>query len=187
MTEPARLYFHFRSPYSWLASVRIGREGIPVDGIAFAGIPASLDASKGMSPRLLYLQEDIGRIAISMGLPVKLPQSFDTDWIRPNAAFWAAKQAGQGTPFMIAAFARRFQDGADLGSADVIGAIASDLGLPADDIVAAMDDEAMQKAATEATASSAEDGVCGVPFFVYQGQKFWGQDRIDYLKAAMGL
>jgi 2-hydroxychromene-2-carboxylate isomerase len=34
-------------------------------------------------------------------------------------------------------------------------------------------------------AEAEEDGVFGFPFFVYAGQKFWGNDRIEWLVRAI--
>ena len=38
-------------------------------------------------------------------------------------------------------------------------------------------EEALGRSNQEAEA----DGVFGIPFFIYQGQMFWGNDRIEWL------
>ncbi len=189
MSAQVTLFFHFRSPYSWLAVERLNRDPIPLHAIPATGIPESLDprSAGGNSPRLAYIVEDVGRIAIRLGLPVQLPRRFDTDWVRPCAAFWKAQEMGQGFAFLAAAFRERFGHGADLGQPDPIAKAAQKAGLDADVIVAAMDDSDAQEAVNAAGAEFEKQGVCGVPFFIYEGQKFWGQDRLPDLRAAMGL
>lgn len=182
-----RLYFHFRSPYSWLAVERLAMDPIGLFVVPSSGIPESLDPSAGPSPRLAYIVEDVGRITARLGLPFKLPQPFDTDWIRPNAALWRAQEQGHGFAFMVAAFHQRYRHGRDLGQADVIADAAADAGLDAQPLVDAMDDASAQADVSEAAKGFQSDGVCGVPFFIYEGQKFWGQDRLPDLRAAMGL
>ncbi len=190
MTEPVTLFFHFRSPYSWLAVERLVRDPIPLHAIPGTGIPESMavggkDAPN--APRLAYIVEDVGRIATRLGLPVQLPSAFDTDWIRPCAAFWRAQEMGHGFAFMAALFRRRFGQGADLGDADVIAEAARSLGLDDAALMAAMDDSALQDAVRAQGPAFKENGVCGVPFFLAHGQKFWGQDRLPDLRNALGL
>ncbi len=186
-----RFYFHFRSPYSWLAVERLARDPIPFHGVPAAGVPAHLDPSAGVTPRLSYLVEDVTRIAERLGLPLQWPQVMDTEWVRPNAAFWMAQRQGAGAPFVTAAFQRRFRHGEDLGEGTVIAQAASDAGLDPEPIVAAMDDEAIHKDLNRAMVGFRDDGVCGVPFFVHGTddgrQRFWGQDRLADLRASLGL
>ncbi|MGF1455454.1 MAG: 2-hydroxychromene-2-carboxylate isomerase [Alphaproteobacteria bacterium] len=190
MTDPVTLFFHFRSPYSWLAVERLVRDPLPIHGIPAIGIPESL-AVRGKdtpnAPRLAYIIEDVARIAGRLDLPVQLPQAFDTDWIRPSAAFWRAQDQGHGFAFMAALFRRRFGHGADLGDPAVIEEAGRSVGLDGAVLAAAMDDPAAQDAVTAQARLFQENGVCGVPFFVAGRQKFWGQDRLPALRYALGL
>lgn len=190
MTTPPRMYIHFRSPYSWLASERIGRDGLIVDPIAFTGVPDSLNPNKKEDPavaaRLAYMREDVTRIArLDLGLEPVWSNTHDIDWTKPALALHAAKKAGQGTAFMVAAFHARYTTGADISDPGVIGGIAESVSLDPAEIIRALDDTALEREYKMSLAPAREDRVCGVPFFVYDGQHFWGQDRYEYLKRAM--
>ncbi len=189
MTTPVRLYCHLRSPYSWLAIERLARDPVPLDAIPMSGVPEGLTPQGPDAPnakRLAYIIEDVARVAATLGLHPQIATPFDTDWIRPNAAFWYARGEGRDLAFLHAAYRARWTRGEDLGDSAVIARAAQEAGLSPELTVAAMDDAALQGECRDAAAHAAQDGVIGVPFFVYEGQKFWGQDRVDALRAAMG-
>ena len=55
------------------------------------------------------------------------------------------------------------------------------LGVGADEMVEAADDEAATAAAMAATQAAIEAGAFGVPYIVADGEPFWGQDRLGHL------
>ncbi len=183
-----RFYFHLRSPYSWLAVEQIARDPFAFEGFPIADVPASMTpggSDPAVNRRLSYIVEDVARIAGSMGVPIAFPDPFDTDWIRPNAAFWHAQSQGKGLAFLHAAYGARWREGRDLGDAGVITGVAETAGLAPEPVVAAMDDPGIHGTLNGFVAQREADGVCGVPFFVYEGQKYWGQDRLSWLRAAL--
>jgi len=195
MNAAPRLFFHLRSPYSWLAVERLMEEDIPVDAYPMAGIPSSMTSQGGNPDRLSYIGEDVTRIAKAHGLSVAWPKPFDCEWVRPCAAFLYVKEtiAGGGDPatrealvFLHALYRARFMRGQDLGQAEIVAQAAGALSLDAGAVAAAMDDPLYQTKVEAAAVLAREAKVCGVPFFTYAGQRFWGQDRIDWLKRAMG-
>lgn len=187
MDAAARFYFSFRSPYAWLAALRVTEEALPVEAIPVAGMPSSANfADPAANPaKRRYLVEDIGRLASARGIKVRWPKAVDTDWIKPHALFEWAKAQGQGEAALLALFAARFQRGEDLGEDGVLQAVAAGLGFQADAPARAVADPAVQARLAGYMDDLARDGVFGVPFFVWNGQHFWGQDRIDALKAAL--
>ena len=48
-------------------------------------------------------------------------------------------------------------------------------------IVAASKDESMSEVRSFNAQEAVEIDVVGVPSYVYRGEVFWGQDRVDYL------
>ena len=188
--DQVRFYFSFRSPYSWLAFLRIGP--------ALAKLPVELDVIPVFPPpdfpndptavpaKAAYITRDVQRIADAYGLEVKLPDKLDTDWIRPHAAFLFAKDAGKGDAFAKALFAARWQQGLDVGENAVMTNAARATGVDPDGLVAAADDEPMHKRVwTGMMQAAGEDGIFGVPYFAYRGETFWGNDRIEWLVRAI--
>jgi 2-hydroxychromene-2-carboxylate isomerase len=188
--DPLRFYFSFRSPYSWLAFHRIDD--------ALAGLPVVLDRIPVFPPpnyandpakiphKAAYIRTDVGRIAEAWGLAYRVPEKLDCDWIRPHAAFLCAKDDGKDRAFGNALYAARWSRGLDLGDDAVVRAAATEAGLDPDAVLAAASDEAFHKRVWEGMIQGAgEDGIFGVPYFVFRGDRYWGNDRIEWLVRAI--
>ncbi|MCZ6718402.1 MAG: DsbA family protein [Gammaproteobacteria bacterium] len=183
--DTVRFYFSFRSPYSWLSFYRMNRV-IPRLPLEFEFIPCfppkEFDADPRANPaKGEYITADVARFAEAYGLPLRWPRPFDTDWVRPHAAFVYAQDQGLGREFGLATHAARFSEGRDIGTDDAIGNIASSCGLNPAATVRAAGERAIHKRVLKGMEQSREDGLFGVPFFVYRGQSFMGNDRIEWL------
>lgn len=195
-----RFYYSFRSPYAWLAALRLekalGRgfsrlERIPfwepdatsrrlleADGVAFPYRPMSRE-------RHLYILEDVKRISGALGArirwPVDPPQPF---WELAHLAAIRAESLGCGEAFFWAAYGARFLDGRDICASSTIREIARDLGIDGNALANGADDESLRRQGASALASAARDRAFGVPFFVIDGRhRYWGQDRVEDMLA----
>ncbi len=188
-SEVVRFYFSFRSPYAWLALHRLPEalRGLPVrvESIPvfppkdFPNDPAALPA------KLSYVFADIERMAEAYGLTVCWPQQVDTDWPRPHAAFLYAEAAGRGWAFASEAFAARFSRGLDVGTDETLAAVAASSGLDAAGVLRAADDPEWQQRVFSGMQQGLAEGLFGVPIFIYRGERFWGNDRLDWLLRAI--
>ncbi len=66
-------------------------------------------------------------------------------------------------------------------------AIADENGMDGAALVAAADGEAVATAYAANTEEALARGVFGAPSYVYDGELYWGQDRLDFLARALGL
>lgn len=192
MPETVRFYFSFRSPYAWLAFHRIGpalaKLPVAIDPIPVFPPPNFPNDPAAVPAKAAYIGTDVGRIAAAYGLPYERPAKLDCDWIRPHAAFVRAKDEGAAEAFGKALYAARWERGLDVGENAVMADAARACGLDADAILAAADDEAMHKRVWEGMIQAAgEDGIFGVPYFVFRGERFWGNDRIEWLVRAIRI
>lgn len=188
--EPLTFYFSFRSPYAWLAFHRLGQalaglpvrvERIPVFPPAeFPNDPAAVPA------KLAYLVADVPRIAAAYGLPVRWPEAVDTDWMRPHAAYLHAEDAGRGDAFALAVYAARFSEGRNVGEDETLRRAATAAELDPDAAVRAADDPALHARVVAGLGRALRADVFGVPVFVYREQKFWGNDRLEWLVREIG-
>lgn len=187
--ETVKFYFSFRSPYAWLAYHRLEP--------AFAGVPVEVRRIPVFPPKdfpndpaalpnkLAYIREDVKRIAAAYGLRAQPPATVDIDWMRPHAAYVYAVDHGCGDAFALALYAARFSDGRDVGDDRVVRAAGAACGLDGDAVTRACDDPAAQERVMLGMAEALQDGIFGVPFFVYRGEKFWGNDRLEWLLRAI--
>jgi len=187
-TEPVRMYFAFRSPYSWMATERIAQEGIAIDPVAFIKPPAGTPPPNPItSPaKGAYVARDVVRLAKRLGFDFALPDPFDIDFSRPNNVFQLAKEEDRALAFMLAAYRARFVVGRNISEDDVLCDIAVEAGLDPDATLVAADSVDLRaRTLLDLEKTLVIDQPFGVPFFVYQGEPFWGQDRIDLLIEAV--
>lgn len=184
--ETVRFYFSFRSPYAFLAHHRIGS--------AFARVPVTVEAIPVFPPpdfpndpaavpsKLAYIVRDASRIAREYGLrPFRWGGEVRTDWMRPHAAWVFASDAGRADAFAHAVFEARFCDGRDVGADETLSEAAERCGIDPKALVRAADDPAMHQRVGLGMLQAREDGIFGVPFFAWRSERYWGNDRLEWL------
>jgi 2-hydroxychromene-2-carboxylate isomerase len=186
-----RFYFSFSSPFSWLAHHRLERSGaLPWNELEPIPVYPPNDETAGRitggKTRRAYLLEDAERIARAYGFEIHWPESIDTDrvgtdWARPHSAFHWAQSAGGGQAFAGALYRARFLRGEDVVADAALRAAAEAAGLDPGDAVAAAGDPTWRERLLRGFARMQGDRVFGVPTFVLDGERFWGNDRIEWL------
>ena len=189
MTEDrVTFYFAYNSPYAFLASTRIEA--------ALAGLGKTLDYKPFYSPRtgggtpdfsspkMQYLLEDIRRFAAAYELELAPGPFADTG--QACRGFLFAADAGAGVAYHDLVYRARWLEGKDIGDAEILFAIADRCGLDRGGFRDAIaETSAYAEALLQIRAEAEADGAFGVPFFIYRGQNFWGNDRIEWLVRAI--
>ena len=178
-----RVYHSFRSPYSRLGLHIIAKAGLEPELIPFTGPPdgAQFDDPAANRLKLAYYMQDIPRMTARAGLPIAFPDPFDVDLIPSYKAAVAASAAGKGLAFALAVSDARWGEGRNVSDIGVLKDCATKIGWSAEEVEQAQGSMSVAKALRRHRDMIAEDGVFGVPFAVFKGQKFWGQDRFDLL------
>jgi len=186
-----RYYFSFRSPYAWIATERIQAELTPlhieIDPVPifptpelFPNDPTNLEA------KVAFLAQDVRRLARDYSLAVQFPSVTDCDWSLSHAAALGAIRRGQWLPLTLALFRQRFTEGADLGEDSVLARAAEAAGTSPSQVLADAHSQALRDEVARGWRQAGEqDGVFGVPSFVFARKLYWGQDRMHHLKAAV--
>ena len=189
LMETLTFYFSFRSPYSWFAYHRLARvfDGVPVrvERVPVFPPPDFPNDPAAMPGKLHYLVADVQRIASAYGLTVRWPEKTDTEWMRPHAAYLHAADAGRGDAFALALYAARFSRGEDVVRDEVIAGAATAAEVDPVATLRAGDDPAVHQRVLEGMGRALQDGIFGVPYFVYGEQRFWGNDRLEWLVRAV--
>jgi 2-hydroxychromene-2-carboxylate isomerase len=192
MAEPIRFYFDFNSTFSYIAVQQIdvlaALWGRSVDWRAVS--LARLFKAQNIIPpplnpaKFKYLAVDFARSCAFAGLPSRLPDPFPPDVKLPRLMFWRLKAQD---PARAAAFARAvsaaiFGRGETLASAAEVAAACAALGgISEAEVAAAERDFAAKRAVVAALDAALADGMIGAPFFVVDGEPFWGADRLDQM------
>ena len=186
MSDVVRFYFSFRSPYSWLGFYRLQKivDYLPV---TFEYIPAyplqggSVDVASMSKQKMLYIGMDIKRFTDAYGLKLNWPKKVDTDWRVPSNIFFYAMDNNLGIEFALNAYSARFEQGLDIAEESVIKNVAKVTGLDPDAAYVSADDQHYQDRFEQYDDIKRKDRCFGVPIFIYNGNKYWGNDRLEWL------
>jgi 2-hydroxychromene-2-carboxylate isomerase len=184
--DRVRFYFSFRSPYSWLAFARvelaIERAGLSLEYIPIFPPPDYPNDPARFPTKAAYILHDMERLTRAYGLTFKMPEQLDCNWVRPHAGFLHALDRGCGPAFARLLFSARFSRGEMLGDDAVVARCAAEAGLEVAPLLAAQDDVKLQERVVLGMIRGVqEDGLFGVPLLVHRGERFWGNDRIEWL------
>lgn len=188
MSGAIEFYFDFASPYGYFGSLRIdavaARHGREVIWRPF--MLGAAFKETGMKPLLeqplrgAYARRDWDRTARRLGVPFQLPEGFPMAALAPSRAFYWIADSDQE---LAKAFAQRvyhayFGEGRDMSRAEAVAAEGMHLGIEASEILEAIKDPAWKQRLKDETAAAVERGAFGSPFFIVDGEPFWGNDKI---------
>ena len=189
---PIDFYFEFSSPYGYIASQlaedfekRVGR---PVTwrpmllGPVFkiTGQAALIDIPmKGE-----YSRKDFARSARLHKVPYKHPDRFPIGTVAALRAFYWVNDRDPARARELAKklFAAYFAEGTDISAPAAVAQVAKSVGIDAAALAAALEDPALKERAKREVDAAIAAGVFGSPFFVVDGEAFWGVDRMPMLE-----
>jgi 2-hydroxychromene-2-carboxylate isomerase len=183
-------YFSVLSPFTYLAGLGLeevaARRGAqiaykPADIMKLFAETGGVPVPKRHPSRIAYRRQELLRISARRGLPLNLqPAHWPTNPLPASKAIIAVAQSGGDAGKLAHAFLRAvWAEERDIGDPATVAAILAENGHDAAALAPAMDAaEATYHANTEAALAA---GVFGAPFYVVGDERFWGQDRLDYL------
>lgn len=184
---PIHFYFDFSSPYSYIASEWIeavaARHGRRVQWHALL-LGATFQAA-GLKPpvdyplKRDYVLRDFERSARFAGLPYKQPERFPIPTQNAARVFWwlNAQDPQRAIAWAHAALRAYFTRGVQLDDPLQLKALAAESGLDADAAEAAWQDAQWKDKLKAVNEQAIAIGVFGAPFFIVDGEPFWGNDR----------
>lgn len=160
----------------------------PVDLSKVFPVSGGLPLAKRAPQRQAYRLVELKRWSEHLGLLIHAQPRFASASGDP-AARWILAAAEQGDAAGLAmaggVLRARWAEERDIADAATLREIARHRGLDAD-ALAAREASPDIAAAYEASTQRAIDAqVFGVPWYVFRGEPFWGQDRLDFLARAL--
>jgi 2-hydroxychromene-2-carboxylate isomerase len=189
---PIDFYFEFSSPYGYIASClaedfekRVGRavrwRAILLGPVfKITGQPPLVHVPmKGE-----YSKKDFSRSARLHKVPFTYPANFPIHAVAAVRAFyWASdRDAAQGRSLAKALYHAYFAQDRDISMAPVVVEVANSVGIDAAVLAAALEDPALKDRAKREVDAAIAAGVFGSPFFIVDGEPFWGVDRLPMLE-----
>ena len=184
MAKPIEFYFDFSSPYGYLASTQI-------DALAakykrdITWHPFLLGAAfkvTGQKPlieqpvRGPYHAHDFARSARLLGVPFRLPEKFPFFALAASRAFYWLGGDDRAKRLAKSVYHAAFGEGRDVTPMAVVAELAKAQGI--DGLETGIELPEIKAKLREVTDRAIADGVFGSPFFIVDGEAFWGHDRL---------
>lgn len=197
MAKVVDYYLSLVSPFTYLGSRELEaiaeRRGAeirvkPMDlvGTVFpetGGVPLG----KRPPARLAYRKVEMRRWREARGLPLNEdPAHFPAPEALAACAVVAAGETN-GDPLKLAHAILRavWAEERNIAEHGTVQAIAEETGHHGPTIMARAADPETRAAYEALTREAIDAGVFGSPFYIYEGEPFWGQDRLDFLDRAL--
>lgn len=188
-------HYDFSSPYSYLASTQIealaARTGATIELRPFVlgAVFKAFDRPPGLigapPAKQQWQLQDLQAWAEHYGVPFSFPSSFPINAIRAMRQTLAAEEKGLGWAFTQDVFHAYWASGSDITDPSVLADIASPLGLNPTELARRAEEAEIKDRLRAYTDSAIGRGAFGAPTFFFDGQLFFGNDRLPFLEQAV--
>ena len=195
MSKTIHYFFAPQSPYVYLGHERLLKlaaqygamiEPQPFDIGAVFSETGGLPLAKRAPPRQAYRLQELERWSRHLGLPMNLqPKFFPVDQAPASLLLIAARTQGGadqalelGGAIMRAVWAEE----KNIADAATLEQLAGDAGFDGAALLAASREAQVQQQYHGFTREAIDAGLFGAPWYVVDGQSFWGQDRLDFVE-----
>ncbi|HUJ01565.1 MAG TPA: 2-hydroxychromene-2-carboxylate isomerase [Usitatibacter sp.] len=185
-------YFEFSSPYGYVASEladgierRIGRALrwrpillgpiFKITGQApLTNVPLKGD----------YAKRDFARSARLHGVAYRQPDRFPIGTVAACRAFYSLDERDEpgARSFAKSLYRAYFVDNRNIGDTATMLQVARDAGFDSDALASAIEAPQLKERVRREVDAAIAAGVFGSPFFIVDGEPFWGVDRIPMLE-----
>ena len=186
-------FYDYASTYSYLAHREIERIASEagaelvfrpmVLGFVFKATGNTMPAA--VPAKAAYMVHDVARWARHYGLPFRMPSVFPANTIRALRGAVAALQDGGFPAYHHAVMEAYWARNRDIGDRDVLAAVTRETGLDAERLVARTEDAAVKDQLKANTDEAISRGVFGAPTFFVGDAMYWGNDRLQFVEAAL--
>ena len=189
-------YFTPVSPWAYLGHARFLAiaaaagatiEYKPADYGKIFAISGGLPLAKRAPQRQAYRLFELKRWAALLELPLHphpkfFPVSAD---LAARLIVAAEREGGDIGPLLSGILSAVWAEERNVADAGTLSAIADAAGLDGPALLAAAETPAVKDAYDAHTEDAIAAQVFGAPTYVYRGEPFWGQDRLDFLERAL--
>jgi len=188
MSARVDFFFSFRSPYSYLAAPRAFALADRYDvEIAYRGvIPMAMRGQSVPREKGLHTLRDVAREARRLGMPFgPVHDPLGEGAMRCLLVAQHAVDLGGEREFVLEASSGIWSRAVEVASDTGLREVCERAGLDWTGCRAALSDPAMRERVDADTAALEEIGHWGVPVLVFDGEQYWGQDRIELVEDAL--
>lgn len=189
-------YFSLISPWTYLGDGRLREIAAKHDAtISYRPMQLSkvfpVSGGLPLPKRALQRQEyrlvELKRWSAFLSIPLNpQPKFFPADETKAAAIVTALNMQGKDPgAFVGAVLGAVWAREMNIADAHTLRQLAGEVGFDGDALLAHAEDPAVQDAYQSYTDEAIAKGVFGAPFYILEDDKFWGQDRLDFLERAL--
>jgi 2-hydroxychromene-2-carboxylate isomerase len=200
MSKVCEYFFAPHSPWSYLGQQRlidlakkyaIKIELKPCDLSRVLAASGGIALSKRAPQRQAYRLVELQRWSDFLALPINVQPQFFPVTPDPAALMIIATQLAHGKETALnlttAIMRAIWHDQKNIADPDTLAALACDLDLDGKQLVKSSETASVQHDYDRFTNEAIAANVFGAPWYVYQGEGYWGQDRLDFLERAFAV
>jgi 2-hydroxychromene-2-carboxylate isomerase len=195
-TRSVEFFFDFGSPASYLAWTQLpaicaeAGAGLVYRPMLLGGVfQATGNASPVSVPaKGRYMLTDLARFARRYGVPMRFNPHFpiNTLALMRGAVGLQIREPQRFDDYVSAVFKAMWVEGRNMGDPRVVGAALAQAGLDPQGILALTADQAVKDALKANTEEAVRRGAFGAPTMFVGDAMFFGQDRLDFVREALG-
>ena len=191
MKKTVEFFFDVGSPAAYLAWTQLAGLGCNVDHkpMLLGGV---FQATGNQSPMAVpakgsYMQRDLALHAQHYGVPFRHNPHFpiNTLTLMRGATAVQLQQPGRFADYVDAVFRAIWVDAQNMNDPQVVAWVLQAAGFDPAALLAQAADPQVKERLKQVTQDAVARGVFGAPTFFVDGQMFWGQDRLDFVKQAL--
>jgi len=197
MTKTFEFLFDFGGPNSYLAH-KVLPEFCAGHGAEAIYVPVLLGGlfkiTNNQAPLIRYAETpakrnyemlEFDRFVKAHKIPFTMNAHFPINSLHLMRGAVAAKHLGCFMPYVEAVMAAMWEEGTNMGDADIVRATLDEAGLDSAAILQKADDAEVKAELVANTEKAAERGAFGVPTFFVGDEIFWGKERLSQVADAL--
>lgn len=195
MSQTVEFYFDYASPSAYLgwhklrtlqesAGIAVVNRPMLLGGVfkMTGNRPPAVVAAKGV-----YLFKELARFSQEAGAALRFNPNFPVNSLAIMRGAIAALEEDWFDAYHDAMFKAMWEQEKDLGDPAVLAEVLSGVGLDPAHFQARVSDPAVKEKLKVATSDAVARGVFGAPTFFVEDEMFFGQDRLHWVKDALGV
>lgn len=190
-------YFSVLSDWAYFGGERLERlarrhgakiNHMPIRLAAVYAGTGGIVLQKRSKQRQDYRIAELRRWRDFLGIPINFfPKHYPTDDELASCLIIAAKLQALDAGILANAILRAiWAEERDIADAETLRRIAEGFGFDGEELLAQARAEATKQEFERYTMEAQQRGVFGSPFYICEGEVFWGQDRLDFLERVIG-
>tara|TARA_B100000029_G_scaffold24950_4_gene24583 strand:+ start:8179 stop:8769 length:591 start_codon:yes stop_codon:yes gene_type:complete len=193
MSKSVEFFFDVGSPTVYLAATQLskiaGRHGATVLWRPFL-LGGVFKATGNVSPATVpaksrYMGDDLERFARRYEIPFLFNPFFPVNTLALMRGAVAYQQQGRLDQYIEAIFSAMWVTGKNMNEPTIVAEVLDTIGIEAQEFLVAIAAQDVKDKLKSNTEEAVERGAFGAPTFFVGDEMFFGQDRLDFVEAAL--